>query len=684
MNGGHTPGGDPLTMFRFPFLRSRTHSEHPGIWGVVLAASVTWMLLAPPARTAAQSVVDSPALREYRELDQSRSDKTPAAAEDLAPPVEPFLSLPDIPPPAPTANPASSKSKPSEKQASEEGAAGKPKVSKKTAASEKTRVPAPPAGVVRPDNPQSAIRNPQSSTPPTPAGQPPAPAETIERVSSADLIPLVAVIDLETDTLPPSQAEAATTQVWNGGQKAGRTRLVRLPASRHVLSVCNLTPTDPYRPPPSRRQMAEALQADYLIVGNVNRLEDAYVLELLLYNTALDSITRGRNAVTNTGLAGLLNKIPAMVEDLLKAVPYRALAAIPEVSHGTRDVSADSGGKSIREKLLEREVEQLRLENDRLQRQLAALGQAPQSGGPDVAAAGPDDTGQPGSTGPAATPQEESQVREGHKRPTGVKVSVVAKRSPVVPKEVPGAPPSTTGERPTPQPAPTPAGPRAEEPSATPKPTPVAGSVAPQPTPAPEPTPTPKPTPSGLPTLAPTPSIEPAAKPTPRPVTEAEPDKEDAQTLYNESKRFALNAPEGIPPLEKALELAPDNVAYQRDLVTRLYSTGKVSACAERGEEFVRRGTVDESLNLYVGAAYWSLKEYRKALEATDRVLKINPDNGYAVFNRAMNLYGLSEPGAAQAFHTFLDRFGGNPEFEKYAATARSSLNKLESRSGKK
>jgi tetratricopeptide (TPR) repeat protein len=187
-----------------------------------------------------------------------------------------------------------------------------------------------------------------------------------------------------------------------------------------------------------------------------------------------------------------------------------------------------------------------------------------------------------------------------------------------------------------------------------------------------------------LPTLAPAPAAEPGAKPTPRPATEAEPDKEDAQILYNESKRFALNAPEGIPPLEKALELAPDNAAYQRDLVTRLYSTGKVSACAQRGEEFVRRGTVDESLNLYVGAAYWSLKEYRKALEATERVLKINPDNGYALFNRAMNLYGLSEPAAAQAFRTFLDRFGNDPVFEKYAATARSSLNKLESRSGKK
>ncbi|NQU42630.1 hypothetical protein HQ520_05050, partial [bacterium] len=208
-------------------------------------------------------------------------------------------------------------------------------------------------------------RQPAPARPSTRQAASPAAPLPVERVGSVDEIPLLTVIDLETNTLEPSETGVVTQVVWNAIQRAGHARLMRLQGSRQLLAEQDLTPSDPYRPPPPRDAVARALHADYLILGNVNRFQGAYALDLILYSAVLDSIVHSATVVTDEGGKFLLEKeIPAAVADLLRAVPRRALGP----------VSRDSrNGPSVPPGLLGREVEQLRLENERLREQLRRM-----------------------------------------------------------------------------------------------------------------------------------------------------------------------------------------------------------------------------------------------------------------------------------------------------------------------
>ena len=146
----------------------------------------------------------------------------------------------------------------------------------------------------------------------------------------------------------------------------------------------------------------------------------------------------------------------------------------------------------------------------------------------------------------------------------------------------------------------------------------------------------------------------PQAKPTAAPETKEPTNEDKAKAKFEEAQRYASTSSQGIKPLDEALELDPNNVEYQRALVTRLYYSKQYTTCARRGEEFIKGGATDSTIFIFTAAAYTSLNENTKALAILDRALKIDSKNGYALFNRALNLYTIKDPRAAEAFRYYL------------------------------
>ncbi|HBF33040.1 TPA: hypothetical protein DDW35_00615, partial [Candidatus Sumerlaeota bacterium] len=217
----------------------------------------------------------------------------------------------------------------------------------------------------------------------------------------------------------------------------------------------------------------------------------------------------------------------------------------------------------------------------------------------------------------------------------------------------------------------------------TPAPTPQSKPLeTPKPTPSPSPQPTPQPTPERavetpkVPEPAHTPEIPKAE--TPKPATASSAGNAEAKKLFEESEKLPTSNKGGIAALEKALTLDPNNPTYQRQMVVRLYDTGEYALAAQRGDAFAKRGSTDVDMNLYIGAAYSRLGRHREALDAANRVLTVSKNNGYALFNRALNLKALGDPKATDAYKTFMEQCGSDPAFANYTEPAKAALKELE------
>jgi tetratricopeptide (TPR) repeat protein len=445
-------------------------------------------------------------------------------------------------------------------------------------------------------------------------------------------IPVAAVIDLETQTLDPRTAPAISQVVWNEFQRGQRTRLLELTASRRILASHGLSGTDPYRLPPSRHQMAAVLQAQYLILGNVEHIEGTYVIELMLYSALSNSIVLSAAATATGDFNELLRQIPSLAEALQRAI----VSPVPSGPGGRLLPTSHAGASPTRVEALAREIEQLRLENDRLREENRAL--HVRLGDPVAKAAvmGTDS----GEAAARALPPPKKAPKRAERM----------KSKPSTPGPAPAPVSSATGSAPEPSAKvmPTP------EPTPTPQPMPAA-----TPTPSPEPRPRPTPIAGAEPRRdePPGPSATEApvsAQPSSEPDVEEPGGAEEARKLFEESRRYPSDSEAGLQVLEKAQALQPTNTEYQSALIARLYYTGQYAGCADRGEAYIGKGNGDEDLMTFVSVAYTQLGQYGKAIEAGDRVLKKNPLNGNALYNKAYNLNQMKDPRAAEAFQHYL------------------------------
>ena len=462
-----------------------------------------------------------------------------------------------------------------------------------------------------------------------------------EFVGSKDEIPICAQIDLEGETLKSQEMVLLSQTVWNEMQRSQRTRLLTPKYTRSALAERGMTPGAPYGIPPSRRQMAKALNVDYLILGNVNGVGKTYVMELMLYDAARDSVCRSQAASSAAGLGGLLREIPRMVGALQSAMPRKILrprldnVPAPTIG-GSQQVSP-----ADRDSLLSREIREARLENDRLRQELAALkGQ----GGRGEKTRSPETSQTPSEKGPLLSSEEKGAAKTGKARVSAAqsktkKQASKAARATVAPTVTPTPSPTTPTESRPGEGAP-PAKESATSPS-TPEVTPKVGALA-------------------------------------QPAPQESTDQEKAKAKYAEALRYPTTSSDGIKPLEEAVNLSPNNGEYQRALVTRLYYTGQFVACAKRGDGFVKQGSTDVTIFIFVGAAYTALTDYPHALSIIERAIVMDPKNGYALYNRALTLDLMNDARAAEAFRRYLQVARNDPGQAQWVPEAEKKLQELE------
>lgn len=96
------------------------------------------------------------------------------------------------------------------------------------------------------------------------------------------------------------------------------------------------------------------------------------------------------------------------------------------------------------------------------------------------------------------------------------------------------------------------------------------------------------------------------------------------------------------------------------------------------GNQFVKDGTLDPMTLIFVGAAHTSLQDYSKALSTLDLALKQDPQNGYALFNRALNLELMKDARAEEAYRYYLKIARNNPSQAQWVMEAEKKIQEIE------
>ena len=613
------PGGDtPIMVLSFHF---RLYFEKGLLLSLVLAGGILGN--APVA--AQSSLRDDPRFREYQAQDRSRTvGKTPGA-EAIAPP-----EFQPVPTPPPSVSP--------------------PQVDKSAVKNAETpAVPAPPLPSLEPTETGAGKEKASAATAPVnegpgllyvPAGKrqdipvalPWLARHEVERISPSEArkgagrskatvsrAPILAVLDLEhTRAVEPNTADSLSQVVWNAAQRVRGSQLKNRAYCQRILAERGLTATDPYKMPPAPKQVASALDVDYLITGNLNKIEGVFVVELQLYNVSQDRVVSSLASEAVPTPEALLNPIGDLVQKLIASVPA-AVVVNP----------ASGGAESLK-----------------------------------VASFKPESSG-------AKKPASASRSGE-EKRPPKEQKRVLAKD-----KSKPTLKPTP---KPTPAPVVTPVAeapagetPRPEGvfPAPTPQPTPAAEGGAPQPTPAPEAV-APKPTPA--PAVTPTPAPAPAKTPTPAPAADG---KKQAREAFDKAIATPKDSQEGLAAAQEAVRLDPGNEEFEGELLQRLYQTGKHAEAAELGKRVAVLSN-DPNVLLYTSAAHAALGQHQKAIEVLDILLKKQPKNGFALYNKAVSLSYLDTKKAKEAFQVYLNNSKDDPEQAAWVQDAQQKLQQLQ------
>lgn len=135
---------------------------------------------------------------------------------------------------------------------------------------------------------------------------------------------------------------------------------------------------------------------------------------------------------------------------------------------------------------------------------------------------------------------------------------------------------------------------------------------------------------------------------------------DDAGAYYYIGRYYlAMEQPaKAMPWFDKAIGLAPDNADYhfwKGVAYWALMEYGKERKCYER-EVAIDPNHI--SAHLYLGHGYTDDKDWTRALAQYDTVLKLDPYNPEALYNRAVALEGLGrKEDEAAALRTFLEDY---------------------------
>ena len=169
--------------------------------------------------------------------------------------------------------------------------------------------------------------------PPAPAAGPPVEGQSglleparILAVSPPSRTPVLALIDLNSQTVSAEELRAISRALHVEFSRLGRFVPCGPSAVHDRLASLGLLPYDPSRPPPTPAQLASALQADYLVMGALNRVGDLWALATEIYDARRNAIVRTNSRTAQGGMAELLTQIPAAVSALAEGLPEPLLA----------------------------------------------------------------------------------------------------------------------------------------------------------------------------------------------------------------------------------------------------------------------------------------------------------------------------------------------------------------------
>ncbi len=602
-----TPGGD--TPIMFPSIHFRFC---PGKSLFLLFAAVGVLLSNSPV-TAQSSLRNDPRFRDYQAPERAKTGgKTPGAESVAQPEFQPVQPVPMSPPLAASSQADKSAAMPPLNPI--EGETGTEKASDAPAS----------------EGP-SLLYVPSGKRKDIPAAMPWLARHEVERIAPSEArkgsseraqatvsrAPTLAALDLEhTRAVEPTTADSLSQVVWNAAQRVRGSQLKNRAYCQRILAERGLTATDPYKLPPPPRQVATALDVDYLIIGNLNKIEGVFVVELQLYNASQDRVVSSLASEAVPTPEALLNPIRDLVQKLIASVPAAVLVN-----------PAPSGSESLKVSSFK-----------------------PETGGSKKASSS-------------------SAARSGEgKKPTKEQKRVVVKAKPT--------PKPTPKPEPVPDPVVTPV---AEAPGAgdAAQPEGVFPYPTPQPTPALEAV-SPKPTPTPAPAATPTPAPVAAKTPTPAP---ADP-KKQAREAFEKAIATPKDSPEGLAAVQEAVRLDPGNEEFEGELLQRLYQSGKHAEAAELGKRVAVLSN-DTNVLLFTAAAYAELGQHQKAIDVLDVLLKKQPKNGFALYNKAVALTYLDPKKASEAFQVFLNTSKDDPEMATWVQDAQLKLKQQQGADGK-
>jgi tetratricopeptide (TPR) repeat protein len=111
---------------------------------------------------------------------------------------------------------------------------------------------------------------------------------------------------------------------------------------RDRLEYLGILPYDPYGLPPSPFDIAKAVRADYLVMGELNRAGGAYSLQTQLYSASKNRVVQSDSQVFQGGLPELLGRLPALVEKLGQNIAAASKTYAPPASAPKPSVKKDA------------------------------------------------------------------------------------------------------------------------------------------------------------------------------------------------------------------------------------------------------------------------------------------------------------------------------------------------------
>lgn len=522
-------------------------------------------------------------------------------------------------------------------------------------------------------------------------------------------LPIVAVLDFETNTLKQSEADAFSQAVWSEFSHDALTRVWERRWVRQFLLSRDLYPGRPYGRPIALSEVAEATNSDYVVSGSVDQVGNSNVVHYALYSARLGSTFLKDTHYGRGTIEDLFHSIPEIISALIEQMKDVESGAYQAASNARRREIEDIAAARARDRERAEQAERSRAQSrardeaareareaeknsdDRLKiREAAPAAEAPPAGIPQPLPRTVTRTSEPEPSPEPPPSHIDPPLDEPEPPRTEIAAAQIAEHADAAPD-----PATETVEIVTPAPPevhePEPAQAEPEVQTIAPvtahEAEPEIAEVAFIETPAESPAETAAPAEtahdespmtevaagiaedadSDQPTEtsedeAETPTSEPASSESDKLREISEASQRSAREAYDKAIAPGVEPAETIDLLRRAISLDPKPAAYHLQLAITFYRQGNYNECVRtclQATEFIPDNSM---LHTVLGSAHFASDQLDEAREAHRRAVELDSRNLYARFNYALVLTAQNSPKADEAWETFLELSMDVPE----------------------